>query len=259
VTTSEARIVFARLTAGNRNKNLVRRPNNPLSTRILFPRLFVVSAALFFSAGAIAQSGETATRQPNTTVNVNGSLRLETQPAVVNPLEERRPRTVTPIVSRPAPIVPAIDPTNRFDQSLMTAMQSHLGSSYRFNRTGPEEFDCSGFVWRAFQEIGLNFQRGPARSYWATMAVPGPGEQFRFGNLVFFSNLSHVGIVVDEKGFYHSARHGGVMYSPFNEYWLSRIDGFRRVSPAPAVSPVAAKSSITKSAAVALAEANNQR
>jgi hypothetical protein len=34
--------------------------------------------------------------------------------------------------------------------------------------------------------------------------------------------------VVDEKVSI-AARHGGVMYSPFNDYWLSRIDGFRRV------------------------------
>ena len=229
-----------------------------MTTRILFPRLLVVSATLFFAGAAIAQSSQTEPRQINTTVNANGSLSLETEPAVVNSLEERRPRTVTPIVSRPEPIVPTINLTSRFDQSLMTAMQSHLGSSYRFNRTGPDEFDCSGFVWRAFQDIGLNFQRGPARSYWATMPAPAAGEQFRFGNLVFFSNLRHVGIVVDEKGFYHSARHGGVMYSPFNEYWLSRIDGFRRVSPDPVTPAAAAKPRIAKPAPVAVAEENNE-
>jgi cell wall-associated NlpC family hydrolase len=229
-----------------------------LTTRILFPRLLIVSATLFFAGAAIAQSSEPEPRQTNTTVNANGSLRLETEPSVVNPWEERRPRTVTPIVPRPAPIVTTLNLTSRFDQSLMTAMQSHLGSSYRFNRTGPDEFDCSGFVWRAFQEIGLNFQRGPARSYWATMPAPAVGEQFKFGNLVFFSNLSHVGIVVDEKGFYHSARHGGVMYSPFNEYWLSRIDGFRRVSPDLVTPATAAKQRIAKPATVALAEDNNE-
>ena len=229
-----------------------------MTTRILFPRLLVVSATLFFAGAAIAQSGQTEPRQNNTTVNANGSLRLETELSVVTPLEERRPRTVTPVVSSPAPIVPTINLTSRFDQSLMTAMQSHLGSSYRFNRTGPDEFDCSGFVWRAFQDIGLNFQRGPARSYWATMPAPAAGEQFRFGNLVFFSNLRHVGIVVDEKGFYHSARHGGVMYSPFNEYWLSRIDGFRRVSPDPVPPAAAAKQRITKPATVAVAEENDE-
>ena len=229
-----------------------------MTTRILFPRLLVVSATLLFAGAAIAQSSETEPRQTNTTVNANGSLRLETEPSVVNPLEERRPRTVTPIVSRPAPIVPTINLTSRFDQSLMAAMQSHLGSSYRFNRTGPDEFDCSGFVWRAFQDVGLNFQRGPARSYWATMPAPAVGEQFRFGNLVFFSNLGHVGIVVDEKGFYHSARHGGVMYSPFNEYWLSRIDGFRRISPDVVTPAAAAKPRTAKPATVAVAEENNE-
>ena len=231
-----------------------------MTTRILFPRLLVVSATLFFTGAAIAQSSEAEPRQTNPTVTVNGSSRLETEPSVANPMEERRPRTVTPIVSRPAPIVPTINLTSRFDQTLMTAMQSHLGASYHFNRTGPDEFDCSGFVWRAFQDVGLNFQRGPARSYWATMPAPPEGEQFKFGTLVFFSNLSHVGIVVDEKGFYHSARHGGVMYSPFNEYWLSRIDGFRTVS-ADVITPAAAAKPRTTAKPAALTttvEENNE-
>lgn len=210
-----------------------------MTTRILFPRLLIVSASLLFTGAAIAQSSESEPRQTNPTVTVNRSIPLETEPSVVNQMEERRPRAVTPIVSPPAAsIVPMIN-LSRFDQSLMTAMQSHLGAPYHFNRTGPDEFDCSGFVWRAFQDVGLNFQRGPARSYWATMPAPPEEEKFKFGTLVFFSNLRHVGIVVDEKGFYHSARHGGVMYSPFNEYWLSRIDGFRRVSP-DLVTPAAA-------------------
>lgn len=221
-----------------------------MTTRTLLPRLLVISATLFFAGAAIAQSSEAEPRQTNTTVNVTGSSRSETETSVVNPVEELRPRAVTPIVSRPAPIVPTINLTSRFDQSLLTAMQSHLGASYHFNRTGPDTFDCSGFVWRAFQDVGLNFQRGPARSYWATFDAPPPGEQFKFGTLVFFSNLRHVGIVVDQKGFYHSARHGGVMYSPFNEYWLSRIDGFRRV-PADLAPAAAAKSRTAKPATVA--------
>jgi len=117
----------------------------------------------------------------------------------------------------------------QFHNQMLAALESHVGASYHYNTTGPNTFDCSGLVWRAFQDIGLNFQRGPARSYWATFEAPAKGDEFKFGNMVFFSGLRHVGIVVDEKGFYHSARHGGVMYSPFNDYWLSRIDGFRRV------------------------------
>jgi len=202
-----------------------------LNTRILFSRLPVLVATLSFSGVVFAQSSGAEPRPTSGgNTNVAGSVRTQPVQAAIPVVEESRPRIVTPIIdSRPAPIVPAPSAANRLDQALMTAMQSHLGAVYHYNRTGPESFDCSGFVWRAFQDVGLNFQRGPARSYWATMPAPPPGEQFKFGTLVFFGGLRHVGIVVDEKGFYHSARHGGVMYSPFNEYWLSRIDGFRRV------------------------------
>ena len=54
-------------------------------------------------------------------------------------------------------------------------------------------------------------------------------EEVEFGTLVFFNGLRHVGIVADEHGFYHASRTNGVAYSPFNQYWLDRIDGFRRI------------------------------
>jgi len=139
--------------------------------------------------------------------------------------EERRSRIIGSVPVTPAgPVV-----TGRFDRLLLSAIQSHLGSPYHYTGTGPDSFDCSGFVWRTFQEAGFDFSRGPARSYWATFAQPSKEEQYKFGTLVFFSGLAHVGIVADEHGFYHSSRHHGVIYSPFNDYWVSRIDGFRRV------------------------------
>lgn len=124
----------------------------------------------------------------------------------------------------PAPVL-----AGNFDRLLLSAIQTHLGSPYHYAATGPDSFDCSGFVWRAYQEAGFDFSRGPARSYWATFAAPSREEQYKFGTLVFFSGLSHVGIVADEQGFYHSSRHHGVIYSRFDDYWSSRIDGFRRV------------------------------
>ncbi|HEU5236050.1 MAG TPA: NlpC/P60 family protein, partial [Pyrinomonadaceae bacterium] len=169
-----------------------------MTTRILFPRLLVAGATLFFTGSAIAQSSEPALR-PTIATTVNAPIRMEADVSKVNTSEEQRTPTITPVSSLPAAVVPTIEPTKLLDQSLLTAMQSHLGASYHYNRTGPGTFDCSGFVWRSFQDIGLNFQRGPARSYWATMPAPREGEQFKFGTLVFFSHLRHVGIVVDEK------------------------------------------------------------
>lgn len=191
-----------------------------MTVRTLFPRLLVVCFAFLLTAGVAAQSSESDSRKTGATVDSSGAPRLETEILVPPSVEERRPR-----------IVNSNGVAGRFDQLLLTAIDSHLGATYHYTGTGPDSFDCSGFVWRSFQDIGLNFQRGPARSYWATFAPPPREDEFKFGTLVFFSGLTHVGIVADEHGFYHSSRHHGVVYSPFNDYWLSRIDGFRRVPP----------------------------
>jgi cell wall-associated NlpC family hydrolase len=219
----------------------------PLNARILFPRLLIACFALCLTGSVTAQSSEADSRQTRTTLESNGSTRLEND--ISAPLvEERRPGLIGPRVAGSVPVAPSVPLVpGRFDRLLLTAIESHLGSPYHHAATGPDAFDCSGFVWRTFQEAGFDFSRGPARSYWATFAPATKAEEGKFGTLVFFSGLAHVGIVADEKGFYHASRHHGVIYSPFDEYWLSRIDGFRRVPlesmplPAANAKPRAAK------------------
>jgi cell wall-associated NlpC family hydrolase len=193
-----------------------------LTARTLFPRVALLGFALSLTATAVAQTNNPDDR-PRYAVHNTASVKAKDIDTASDPADVETNKRA------PAKLAKAVSLDQRFQEQLLAAIESHLGTPYHFNRTGPESFDCSGLVWRAFQDAGIDFQRGPARSYWATFSAPAEGEQFKFGNLVFFSGLSHVGIVVDEKGFYHSARHGGVMYSPFNDYWLSRIDGFRRV------------------------------
>lgn len=127
----------------------------------------------------------------------------------------------------------ATGPTNsaflKYEPLLMTAIEERLGTPYRWGATGPDRFDCSGFVWSIYQEIGINFERASARTLFARFAAPPENEQFQFGTLVFFSGLAHVGVVADANGFYHASRHHGVIYSKFDDYWTKRIDGFRRV------------------------------
>jgi peptidoglycan endopeptidase LytE len=106
-----------------------------------------------------------------------------------------------------------------------------VGAPYVFGASGNGSYDCSGFVWSVFQEIGFTFPREAARHYWARFAAPASGEEYKFGNLVFFNSLTHIGIVSnDGAGFYHASASRGVMYSPFDKYWTPRIDGFRRVN-----------------------------
>jgi len=118
---------------------------------------------------------------------------------------------------------------NRFQQLMAAAIDERLGARYVWGATGPSAFDCSGFVWSIFKSAGVDFERGSARTLWSRFTAPAQADQYKFGTLVFFSNLAHVGLVADEHGFYHASRHHGVVYSPFNDYWLSRIDGFRQV------------------------------
>lgn len=124
---------------------------------------------------------------------------------------------------------PSVGGLGRFEQVLTSAIEQRLGARYSWGATGPNVFDCSGFVWSSFQTAGIKFSRASARSLWSTFAPSTKEEESQFGTLVFFSGRRHIGIVADKNGFYHASRHHGVIYSPFNDYWLKRIDGFRRV------------------------------
>ena len=115
----------------------------------------------------------------------------------------------------------------RLDQ----AIKSRYGTPYRYGSTGPNTYDCSGFVWSVFQEAGINFTRASARSLWAQSEPVYGDDRFKYGTLVFFNGLGHIGIVADEKGFYQASSSKGITYSPFKGYWESRIVGYRRLKP----------------------------
>ncbi len=115
------------------------------------------------------------------------------------------------------------------NQRLLQAIQSRIGIPYRYGSTGPNSFDCSGLVWSVFQDAGVFFERSSAGSYWQKFETVSENDKYKFGTLVFFNSLGHVGIVADDKGFYHASSSKGVTYSPFAGYWQKRIVGFRKI------------------------------
>lgn len=169
----------------------------------------------------MAQSGETRPRQLAQATNSETPATSSDEPVVLSVASAADIKAAT------------LDPPSlaaaKFQQLMLAAIDQRLGARYSWGATGPFAFDCSGFVWSTFQSIGINFERSSARTLWSRFEVATPEEEGKFGTLVFFSNLKHIGIVADANGFYHASRHHGVVYSPFNDYWLSRIDGFRRV------------------------------
>lgn len=201
-----------------------------MPSKKLFPYALAACSVVFLLPwSAAAQSGATRQRQVTTSISAGTNLPvLENDPVIISlasaedirasrPLSPSSPSTVTTGVNLP------------FQRLMTAAIDQRLGARYSYGATGPSSFDCSGFVWSIYQAAGIDFERGSARSLWTRFTAPAPEEQYKFGNLVFFSNLAHVGVVADEHGFYHASRHHGVVYSPFNDYWLARIDGFRKV------------------------------
>ena len=191
--------------------------------RKLFPCALAACFALVLTSSANAQSGDTRSRSVAKTDAPRSVVDAEDDDTAIISLAS--PEDIR--ASRPLP--EKHSGGLQFRELIQTAIDARLGSSYHWGSTGPNTFDCSGFVWSTFQSAGIDFERASARTLWTRFAPPAPEEQYKFGTLVFFSGLAHVGIVADEYGFYHASRHHGVIYSPFNEYWLARVDGFRRV------------------------------
>ena len=197
----------------------------------LFPR--PLAATFVLTLFALSAQAQTATRPRQatvatpvtTTTEAQGRTRLENEIFVVETAPEDE--------AEPAPSKPQFGvPTARlgfFERSVLTAIEERLGTPYRMGTEGPTRYDCSGFVWSVFQQAGVPFERTNVRNFWNEFAPPTEDEKYKFGTLVFFNNLHHVGIVVDENGFYHASTSRGVVYSRFDDYWTKRINGFRRV------------------------------
>jgi cell wall-associated NlpC family hydrolase len=118
---------------------------------------------------------------------------------------------------------------NSVNQKILQSIQSKIGIPYNYGSTGPNSYDCSGLVWSVFQSAGVSFERTSAANFWRNFEPVNDNDKYKFGTLVFFNGLGHVGIVADESGFYHASSSKGVTFSPFAGYWEKRIVGFRRI------------------------------
>ena len=194
---------------------------------MLLKKLFPYALAVCFALGIypLSSTAQTEEMRPRQVAQTNESLNLtplDAEPVIISLASPED-------INRAKSFTSKSGVNLQFEQLITAAIDDRLGARYSWGATGPSAFDCSGFVWSTFHSAGIDFERGSARTLWSRFTAPAAEEQYKFGNLVFFSNLAHVGIVVDEKGFYHASRHHGVVYSPFNDYWTSRIDGFRKV------------------------------
>jgi cell wall-associated NlpC family hydrolase len=118
------------------------------------------------------------------------------------------------------------------------AADKYLGSPYYYGGTTKRGFDCSGFVWRVYQDIGYkSFSREPAHSMF-NRGKSVSQNSLREGDLCFFylprnhKKVDHVGIYINDGKFIHSSSSSGVTYSKLSDnYWKDNFAGFKRLLP----------------------------
>lgn len=115
--------------------------------------------------------------------------------------------------------------------SLIAQAKSVLGIPYVWGGSTLSGFDCSGFIYFAFNAAGTKISRLSTDGYYSrSYYVDTP----KIGDLVFFENtyragISHMGIYLGNNEFIHASSSKGVMISNLNEtFFKQRFDGFKR-------------------------------
>ncbi|MCG6534458.1 MAG: C40 family peptidase [Syntrophales bacterium LBB04] len=106
-------------------------------------------------------------------------------------------------------------------------IETHLNRPYVWGASGLKSFDCSGFLWRVMFENGTLIKRTTARKFFMCLPEVSQEQAYSPGNVVFFDDLRHCGIVADRKTFYHAESSIGTNLSRFDPYWRPKVYGFR--------------------------------
>lgn len=116
-------------------------------------------------------------------------------------------------------------------QTIGTIVEKYLGKKYVWGHTGPNTFDCSGFVYYIFntyygaylKERGIDVPRTSREQ--ANIGTPVSREELMVGDLVFFNTdtvmkkrVTHVGIYLGDGVFVHASSSGRKVVK-------SRLDG----------------------------------
>lgn len=132
--------------------------------------------------------------------------------------------TTSPPVVPPAPVGNPKGPRKRIVRAAIAFAKAQIGKPYEWGATGPDTFDCSGLMLRAWQSAGVYLPRTAAEQYWAGRAVS--TANLRRGDLIFWSydgtpaGIHHVALYIGNGDFIEAPHTGAfVRYnSIFSEY-----------------------------------------
>src|ERR1043165_7017714 len=153
-----------------------------MELRKLFPRaLFACLALVVLSTAAFAQTRPRVTGQGG---DANEAACSPDDVALVAVAVSDSKQTWE---AKPKPTIalaPSTTPSSsgflKFESQLMAAIDQRLGTPYRWGATGPDRYDCSGFVWAIYNATGISFERASARNLFARFEPAPVEEQFKF-------------------------------------------------------------------------------
>ncbi len=107
-----------------------------------------------------------------------------------------------------------------------------MGIPYCWGGIGDDCMDCSGFVQRVYDNVGITLPRTAAEQFNAGKYIA-PSDT-KAGDLIFFSftgsGISHVGICAGNNEVIHASSSRGVIRQPMADSYLSLgYVGVRRV------------------------------
>lgn len=113
---------------------------------------------------------------------------------------------------------------------LINTAKEQLGTAYVWGGSTTSGFDCSGFIYYAYKNAGMDIKRYSSDGYYnRSYYVNTP----KLGDLVFFENtykagISHVGIYIGNNEFIHGSSSGVVVTSLNNSYWKKHFASYKR-------------------------------
>lgn len=195
---------------------------------------------VLYSDDAVAGSSTPAETSPETPTQQQPEEAQATptpQPdeASAQPAASSEPETTPAETEMTAPETPAAEappvataPSGDI-QRLIDAANAQIGKSYSYGSSGPNSFDCSGFVYYSMKSAGFAASRMSSASYanlssWQSVDA----GSLQVGDLVFFKSdkssvISHMGIYLGGGSFIHAApSSGGVDVSSMSTGYYQR-------------------------------------
>ncbi|MBT2730149.1 LysM peptidoglycan-binding domain-containing protein [Bacillus sp. ISL-75] len=143
------------------------------------------------------------------------------------------PATVTATATATATATgPKTEPTvdSDFAPKMIASAKKLIGVPYVWGGSTPSGFDCSGFIYYAAKQAGMEISRVSAAGYYdRTYYVDTPKP----GDIVFFENtykkgISHLGIYLGNNQFIHATDSGVMISNLQSPYYQAHFESFKR-------------------------------